>query len=402
VRADPSADVRLGSGGDALDITSAPKPSGQPPRVIFGGRGLDVVRVLGVNEGDAVMIDLRVGIATSGDTSGRIAGFENATGDLSEDVLIGDDGPNVLLGYYGEDRIVAGGGDDVVDGQEDADALDGGEGVDSTGYGDRRGPIVATLDAVADDGEPGEGDRIGADVEEVQGTHSADRMVGSKADNEFRAGDGDDVLVGGGGADHLSGEGGSDQIHALEGEPAVQHNPLPGIPIPGLTSYYDDSVSCDDARTPSPPMPTTVELYDPGEPGTNDTVLADSTDGVATGGATPFLGCEVVLHADKPVTVDPTTTTSVPVPAYCDAGQRDARCRATATVLVPGAGQISGARFKPPKTWQRLGQRSYEAKFGAKRKRVKVPVSRSAARKARGGKRVKAYVAYRYRKPAKR
>jgi hypothetical protein len=251
---------------------------------------------------------------------------------------------------------------------------------------------------VADVGEVGERDSLGPEVENVTGTPRADRLIGNAAENEFRAGDGDDVIVGGGGSDKIWGDGGSDRIHVLEGEPAVPHTPIPGVFVPGLTSWHDDAVYCDGERTPRPPAGFDYGWYDAGEPGISDTVVADPSDGPGQGG-TPFVSCEVVLHSETPVIVDPEITTNVPTPAYCDAGITDSLCRATAVVLTASRVKLSGARFKPPKAWQRLGKRSYEAKLGGKRRRVRVPVSRSAARRARGGKRVKAYVAYRYRKP---
>jgi hypothetical protein len=89
----------------------------------------------------------------------------------------------------------------------------------------------------------------------------------------------------------------------------------------------------------------------------------------------------------------------VPTPAYCDAGLTGSTCRGTATVLAARPGRLTASRFKPPKSWRRLGKRSYEAKLGGKRRRVRVPISRAAARETSRGKRLRAYVAYRYRRP---
>ena len=51
-----------------------------------------------------------------------------------------------------------------------ADVMLGGAGLDSVSYHDKTTGIVASLDGVAsNDGEPGEGDTIGADVEAISG-----------------------------------------------------------------------------------------------------------------------------------------------------------------------------------------------------------------------------------------
>jgi Ca2+-binding RTX toxin-like protein len=361
---------------------------------LFGGDGRDVVEG-GAHCDTVAGDDARFG----GD--GLYVPDESTGGDA--DALDGGDEADRVFGGPGDDRVGGGEGFDRLSGGSGADTVDGGGGVDHVRYDDRPGPVVVTLDSAADDGEAGERDRIGPDVEEVFGTPAADRLEGNLGDNLLIGGDGDDVIVGGGGSDAITGQGGSDRIHALEDEPAVPHQPLPFPVIPGFSVYYDDTIACDEDRPPAPNVPEGVPpppaMFDPGPHGPADILVADATDGVDHAGA-PFYGCEVVLHSETPVTVDPEKTNSVPAPAYCDAGIRGSRCRATAVVLAPGSGSVSAARFKPPKQWQKLGKRApYEAKLGAKRKRVKVPVSRAAARRARGGKRVKAYVAYRYAKP---
>ncbi len=123
--------MHTGAGDDALDIHRIRSwGSRHQQEVHLGGGGTDVVSVIGDEEGDPVVIDLRAGTATSGRTRGTFGGFEDATGDLGNDVLRGDAGPNELVGSWGEDRIIARGGDDLLDGQEDPDSLDGGRGSD--------------------------------------------------------------------------------------------------------------------------------------------------------------------------------------------------------------------------------------------------------------------------------
>ena len=65
--------------------------------------------------------------------------------------------------------------------------------------------LKLTLDAVANDGAPGENDLIGADVEYLLGGRGNDLLVGNAGAN---------LIAGGGGADTLKGGGGNDQLMA--------------------------------------------------------------------------------------------------------------------------------------------------------------------------------------------
>lgn len=105
--------------------------------------------------------------------------------------LDGGDGDDVLLGSTQGDAMIGGPGADLVDGRG---------GVDSVSYGGP-GPVIVSLDGVANDGSPGEADDVR--VERVEGTDGADRLIGGPRD---------DQLVGNGGADVLEGRGGNDTL----------------------------------------------------------------------------------------------------------------------------------------------------------------------------------------------
>ncbi len=81
----------------------------------------------------------------------------------------------------------------------------GGPGMDSVAYAYRTGPQAISLDDVADDGAPAEGDNVHSDVEHVLGGSGADTIVGSG---------GDEWLVGNEGADTIQGMGGADKLEA--------------------------------------------------------------------------------------------------------------------------------------------------------------------------------------------
>jgi Ca2+-binding RTX toxin-like protein len=85
------------------------------------------------------------------------------------------------------------------------------------------GPIAVTLDGVANDGRPGEGDNVRADVETVFGSPAGDvlsaagvptwrNLEGLGGDDTITGGAGDDLLDGGGGTDQLSGGDGRDRL----------------------------------------------------------------------------------------------------------------------------------------------------------------------------------------------
>ena len=127
--------------------------------------------------------------------------------------------------------VTAGAGDDTVHILADTNALvDGGPGRDTLradtfselfgGPGpdvlqrhrDRQlrgltAGVTVTLDGVANDGAPGEGDNVMTNA--VIGSDGADTITGNDAANDLSGRGGDDVLFGGGGADTLRGDGGA-------------------------------------------------------------------------------------------------------------------------------------------------------------------------------------------------
>jgi Ca2+-binding RTX toxin-like protein len=138
------------------------------------------------------------------------------------DELYGEDGNDVLNGSARKDKLWGGPGDDILnafDGLEDeldgglgADVLNGGAGDgDILRYTDRSTGVTVDLDGSAgDDGEPGEGDTVGADVEDVEGGSGNDTLNGNASPNSLRGWGGNDTLVGGDASDSLFGDAGND------------------------------------------------------------------------------------------------------------------------------------------------------------------------------------------------
>lgn len=136
-------------------------------------------------------------------------------GTEGDDVLTGTPGPDSIYGRGGNDFLLGGAGEDELDGGPGADAISGGGDRDSVSYADA--PVTVTLDGVADDGAAGEGDNIGADVEDVFGSDGRDKLVGSAAENTLDGNAGDDTINGGPGSDGLFGGDGDDRITSRDG-----------------------------------------------------------------------------------------------------------------------------------------------------------------------------------------
>ena len=168
-------------------------------------------------------------------------------------------GPFVVSAGAGDDDVrIVGAANAIVDGGPGADVLradaaselDGGEGPDALGgdraiasYAPHAAGVTVTLDGVANDGVPGEGDNVA--TRSVIGTEAADALTGNDEANDLRGRGGDDALVGSGGDDTLRGEGGANRILAGTGDDRVEASPTDavkcgrgtdvatGLPVPG-------------------------------------------------------------------------------------------------------------------------------------------------------------------------
>jgi Ca2+-binding RTX toxin-like protein len=155
------------------------------------------------------------------------------------DTLYGNDSANVLWGGAGNDQLRGLGGSDYLNGETGADDLRGGQGpdalwggtepggsvnVDFADYQDHWNPVSVSLDGEKNDGEVGEADIVGTDVEGIIGGTGKDMLVGDARGNTLWGHDGDDTLIGNGGGyapnqpglfvpDTLAGNDGNDMIH---------------------------------------------------------------------------------------------------------------------------------------------------------------------------------------------
>ncbi len=136
-------------------------------------------------------------------------GNDTLDGGAGDDIV--DDGP-------GNDTLTGGDGDDELEDAAGADSLSGGNGID---YAAVSGNV--SLDDVADDGAPGEGDNVHSDIEDASASApspaAAVTIAGSPASNVLSVGVGKGTIIGGAGADTLSGGAGDDTFDARDGWP---------------------------------------------------------------------------------------------------------------------------------------------------------------------------------------
>lgn len=178
---------------------------------LSGSGGIDTL--IGESGND----DLRGGAA--GDTLSGGSGDDTLNG--AEPDQIGADGDDRIFGGPGRDVVLGDEGDDLLDGGLGSDGIRGGPGRDTVTYEDRSSPVTVTLDGIADDGEAGELDNVGRDVEAVVGGNVGDSLYGDGDANGLDAGAGEDLLVGNLGSDRMTAGSGPDVVLARDGRDDV-------------------------------------------------------------------------------------------------------------------------------------------------------------------------------------
>jgi Ca2+-binding RTX toxin-like protein len=131
------------------------------------------------------------------------ADVENLTGGSGGDSLTGSSAVNTLNGNAGSDTL---------DGGTGSDTLSGGADIDTVSYSGRTADVIADIDGVADDGEPGENDEIRTDVQNLIGGAGSDTLTGSSGSNSLAGNGSNDTLDGGSDSDALSGGPGADTV----------------------------------------------------------------------------------------------------------------------------------------------------------------------------------------------
>jgi hypothetical protein len=135
------------------------------------------------------------------------------------------------------------------------DSVSGGPDPDTGSYEDRISvqPVSVTLDNLPNDGRPGEGDNIGADVENLVGGAGDDTLTGDAGPNDIDGGDGGDVINPLGGADFVDGGTGNDRISARDG---AQDRIICGDGNDqAIVDAFDTVIACEDVQASRDLMP---------------------------------------------------------------------------------------------------------------------------------------------------
>jgi Ca2+-binding RTX toxin-like protein len=142
-------------------------------------------------------------------------------GEAGNDQLLSQEGSDLLDGGEGNDELQP---DDMDTGDpaSPGDTVAGGPGQDKLQLVDSPQDVLrASLDGVADDGGPGEGDNYLPDIEDIQGSRGASNtLIGTPGPNTIEMISDDRVpnsLVGGGGDDRLLGSSGNDALDGGDG-----------------------------------------------------------------------------------------------------------------------------------------------------------------------------------------
>ena len=247
--------LNLGDGANTLNLSGSCTPAPGDTASVTSGSGPDTLTG-----------------GSQGATFSAGGGDDNVYGGSGDDVLHGGDANDRIFGGSGNDQVLGEGGNDDVDGGAGNDTVDGGVGDDrleySTGVSNDTGAGADTyiggsgadkltfdahpggmsisIDGVANDGVPGEGDNVGSDIEAIDGTAGNDSFTGSAGPDGFSGGFGNDEIHGGGGPDQLYGGGGDDKIYGDAGDDKLEG--ANGSDVvdggPGIDQIYGDIGSC--------------------------------------------------------------------------------------------------------------------------------------------------------------
>lgn len=286
-----------------------------------------------------------------------------ADGNGGDDVILGGTGNDIMKGHAGNDTLDGGPGDDRLEGIPGAasdsstagtDTYIGGGGVDSLTYETRGEPLAISLDGVANDGVPGEGDNVDPSLRNVLGGGSDDTITGSAGGNELEGlgGNdrllglaGDDQLEGGLGNDELIGDAGQDILGGGDGDDLIDGGP-------GVDRFWGDELSaciaglCASGQDRILARDGAAEVINCG-PGT-DSAVVDTIDTVF-GSAGSSDQCETVDRAGPPAAGAPPAapgagpgTSGAPTPRVTVARVTlDRRGRFVLRLAAPGAGIVT-------------------------------------------------------------
>ena len=210
-----TVEVLLGDGDDVATVTSSSSET-----EVSGGPGADrLTNPAGAVSGDDGDDVLAASKADGGAGNDVLDGGALRGGAGDDSLTSGDGDGGLLEGGPGNDTMAAGGGRDTVVAGPGRDHVDGGDGTDTVSYLDATTGVTVDL-ANATAGSAGEPDTI-LGIESIIGSHHADRLSGTDADQKIEGGSGADAIEGRGGNDDLIGNGGADVIDGGAGNDAI-------------------------------------------------------------------------------------------------------------------------------------------------------------------------------------
>ncbi len=141
-------------------------------------------------------------------------------GTSCNDTLNGFGAGDTLVGKRGKDVLNGGDGNDILNGGQGADTLNGGNGSDTATYVDSCAAVTVNLTTGESRGGDAEGDKFSS-IENLTGSHYADKLTGDAGNNIIGGGAGNDRLSGEAGDDRLVGGTGNDTIYGGEGNDSL-------------------------------------------------------------------------------------------------------------------------------------------------------------------------------------
>ncbi|MBM2614744.1 calcium-binding protein [Actinoplanes sp. LDG1-06] len=167
-------------------------------------------------------------------------------GGAGNDLLSGGAGNDNLDGGTGDNTFYGGDGNDQMEATTGADKFFGGPGArDTAYYGTRARPVTVDMDGqTGDDGEAGEGDTVGSDVEWLYGGTGNDVLIGNASANYIFGGQGDDLIRGGAGNDELRDTQGSDKVYGEAGDDLIHVHEFEGQGFPDLADGGPNTDTC--------------------------------------------------------------------------------------------------------------------------------------------------------------
>jgi Ca2+-binding RTX toxin-like protein len=179
-----------------------------------GGVGTDTAEYRNATAGVSVSLLLQ---GTPQDTRGAgldlLSNFENLTGSMFDDTLVGDGQNNILRGLDGDDILEGGAGNDL---------LDGGAGIDLASYAGAPSAVKVYLNSASATGSAGTDYFVS--IEGFLGSDFNDTLVGNAAANVLRGGAGNDRLFGLEGDDILRGGPGDDILYGGPGNDTADYS----------------------------------------------------------------------------------------------------------------------------------------------------------------------------------